>query len=192
MSEAATTYTPRPGSKAEQAAMHLQARGELSTAELSDAIDCESGTLHALLAVPVKYGYLAREKRDGITRWRMGDGTPLPAEPDDDPPVQRIVSAAHAPKKSLATRAPHARSAKPARAKQAARANKAKATPLAIATPPPPKTAGAPSLSCAVFNTGELLLEVPGQAPLRLDGRQTADLLRWLQRVQPTIASEPA
>lgn len=131
----AIAYTPRPGSKAEAAALELQARGELSTAELADALDCESGTLHALLAVPIKWGYLAREKRDGITRWRMGDGTPLPEEPDDDPPVQRIVSAARAAKSAPAKqRAPYARTAKPAPAKRAAKA-KVKATPARDKTP---------------------------------------------------------
>lgn len=93
MSDAAH-YTPRPGSKAEAAALVLGARGKLSTAALADELDVESGTLSALLSVPLKWGYLARERRrDGINWWRMGDGTPLAAEPDDDPPVQRIGKA---------------------------------------------------------------------------------------------------
>lgn len=62
------------------------------------------------------------------------------------------------------------------------------AAPLNWKAPPAP---AAPSIACAWFNTGELLLEPPGQPALRLSAQQSAELLRWLQRVQPTIPEEP-
>lgn len=202
MSEA--SYTPRPGSKAEAAAIALQAAagGELSTADLADEIDVESGTLHAVLSVPIKWGYLARERRDGITWWRMGDGTPAaaaaadgePEAPPAEPPRRASRVKAVAPRmQPYQRRAQSTKRAAPA--KTARPKPKPRAALVTVVSPPPSATAplaAAPSLSCAVFNTGELLLEVPGQAPLRLDGRQTADLLRWLQRVQPTLATEAA
>lgn len=197
-----TDYAPRPGSKAEAAAWAIQAapKGELSTADLADEIDCDSGTIAALLAWPLKHGYFARTLREGINWWSMGDGTPPAAEPDDDPPVQRTVPAPRGtaipvPKKKTKAKrrpppTPRAAPATPRRPRQVA-LTPARAPALPSIAPPAPPP-GAPALSVAVFNTGELLLEVPGQQPLRLDGQQTADLLRWLQRVQPTIATEPA
>jgi len=90
-----TTYTPRRGSKAEQAHMQLTAMGELSTAALADALDVESGALASLLAVPVREGFIVRERRsDGITWWRCGDGTTTADSEDDDPPVHRVIPAA--------------------------------------------------------------------------------------------------
>lgn len=188
-----TDYAPRPGSKAEAAAWAIQAApgGELSTAALADEIDADSGTIAALLAWPLKQGYFARTLRAGINWWSMGDGTPLAAEPDDEPPVQRIVpargTAIDVPKQTRRARRTPA-PPPPKKARAAPPAPLAPALP-AVVTPASP---AAPALSVAVFNTGELLLEVPGQSALRLDGRQTADLLRWLQRVQPTITPEAA
>lgn len=191
---APAAYTPRVGSKAEAAALELQARGELSTAELADALDCDSGTLHSLLAVPIKWGYLAREKRNGITRWRMGDGTPPPTEPDDDPPVQRVVSAAAAP--PIAGKRPPATMRAPRKPRAAAAPRKAATEPKP--TKPRPRaarpqrplvlaaTAAAapvrPDFRFGLFTDGSLVLEQGGQC-ITLAREQTERLVGWLERL---------
>lgn len=44
-------------------------------------------------------------------------------------------------------------------------------------------------LACAMFNTGDLLIEAPGQPILRLNSRQCADLIGYLQRFAKATAA---
>ncbi|MGC4075451.1 MAG: hypothetical protein QM702_00135 [Rubrivivax sp.] len=55
----------------------------------------------------------------------------------------------------------------------------------ALAVPPtviPPQQAPHAGIACALFNTGELLVELEGGKSLRLSRGQTAELLQWLDR----------
>lgn len=191
MSEAATSsYTPRPGSKTEQAWQALQARGPLSSAELADEIDSDKSTLQALFVVPLREGYLAKYKRDGVIYWRCGDGTPLvKAEPDDDPPVQRIVKAAAAPakralRKPTVSKPPRAA----ARPRKAAPKTKAKVKAMPKARPAravvlaPAATPVLPDFRFGLFTDGSLVLEQGGQH-ITLQREQTERLVGWLERL---------
>ena len=42
-------------------------------------------------------------------------------------------------------------------------------------------------LVCAIFNTGELLIEAPESPPLRLSSAHTAELVKYLRAVQEGI-----
>ncbi len=39
-------------------------------------------------------------------------------------------------------------------------------------------------LACAIFNTGELLIEVPGHPPLRLSPAHAGELIQYLRTIQ--------
>jgi hypothetical protein len=79
------SYTPQPGTVAAKALAHLQALeagSELSTAVLSEAVDCDPAGLPAFLLPAVNAGLVRRRRRDGFGRmlwWRLGNGEdPLP------------------------------------------------------------------------------------------------------------------
>lgn len=178
-----SAYTPRPGSVAERAFLELQARGPRAGAALADAIDCETPNLAPCLLAAVKHGYIERTRRDGLYWYACGDGTPPHDLDDDEPVVQRIVRAPPPPRAAVA----------PATAPKSKR--RAGAVTVRSPNDPPPRAArtrtsdavtidaaAVAELSCAVFNTGDLLIEAPGQSCLRLNARQCADLVAYLQR----------
>ena len=54
--------------------------------------------------------------------------------------------------------------------------------PSAIAPPPPP-----PPLACALFNTGDLVIEAPDQPALRLTRPQARELVNYLQHIEAAL-----
>lgn len=51
------------------------------------------------------------------------------------------------------------------------------------------RTHTGPGIACAMFNTGDLVIEVPGQPSLRLSAMQSADLVGYLQRFAAASAA---
>lgn len=207
------TYKPTPGSKTAQALEHLQAQPggtKLTCADFVATFGWDSSNVKNYLKSLLDHGIVVAEQV-GDTRKQCYQ-LPVAGKPPADAfeaderrggqPLQRIVPATQAPKPSARSpasvfhqagaQAPAsavwkaAKSGKPAAPK---RTSAPQQLTTVVATRP---TEREPRIACAVFNTGEMLLELPGQPPLRLDRDQSADLLRWLQKVQPTIHSEIA
>jgi hypothetical protein len=167
--------------------------------------------LGSFLAHPVKHGILSVERRDGDGVLVYSLGKPRdPVDADEErggKPEQRIVkaksmamTAAPGPtsvfdqgagtpppsgfkgwlKRQAEEPAPAPRTKPPARH---VRTNDGavRRIPQAI-VPRVEQTSLPPDICCAMFNTGDLLIEAPGQQPLRLNARQCADLVGYLQR----------
>jgi hypothetical protein len=96
------TYETQPGTIVHRAIAHLKTLPEgteLSTAEFADALGIENATnLIVCMRAAVSNGAVVRTPwttpagRPSI-KWRLGDGTPIPKEPEEDAPVQRTVPA---------------------------------------------------------------------------------------------------
>lgn len=85
------SYSPIPGSIPAQAIAYLEAKPAgyaASSAEINDAIGQPSATnLSAFLITAKKHGAVRASKKEGLraTFWSLGDGTPEPADEDNDP-----------------------------------------------------------------------------------------------------------
>lgn len=86
-------YQPRKDSIADRAWQYLNAHGETAGRPLADAIDAEADTLQQMLTVPLQHGYIVKRKFNGLNLYSVGTGDASPAEPDDEPPVRRVVPA---------------------------------------------------------------------------------------------------
>jgi hypothetical protein len=199
-----TAYHPLEGSIAARSIAHLATLPDgtwLHTRDLAAAINAPTSSMTPSLQAAVDHGALLTRQEGGrFLEWA------LPAARDafdaderrGGKPVQRIVSAKAAPpagtpgpssvfevggaappsggfKGWLARKGEASAEGRPTRKPRAV-------TPVLATAPPPLAT---PSVVCAVFNSGELLIEAPGQQPLRLAPEQTRDLLRWLRTFQP-------
>jgi hypothetical protein len=208
------TFKPSQGSKQEQALQHLQAQPsgtKLSCADFVATFGWDSSNVKNYLQSLIRHDLVVAEpmadSRKQCYRLAVQGKPPADAFEADErrggQPLQRIVPAAQAPRP--ATRSPasvfhQAGPQAPASAVwKAAKTDKRSSAPKRATTPQQltavvatRATEREPRIACAVFNTGEMLLELPGKPPLRLDRDQCADLLRWLQKVQPTIHTETA
>lgn len=102
-------YLPQPGTIAARAVdllHHARAGAELSSSALAEALDVDHTSITPCLRTAVRRGALHVEKRLNVNYWTLGDGTPVPLEADDDPPLQivRSASAALAASRSTAPR----------------------------------------------------------------------------------------
>lgn len=67
-----------------------------------------------------------------------------------------------------------------------------RATPAPTRTVQPAPAGDPPSLDCALFHSGALLIEAPGAAPLRLSREQARDLVAYLQRIANALETSAA
>ena len=188
-------------------------KGESCTSPvLAEAIDCESSSVAAVLAPYVKTGTVAIRKDGRNNCYSIGSGKPQreagDEPPDHDEPRQRTVRATaggaaetngHASVFHAAGAVPHpsswaqpttppkaskktglARLARPAVVAQPTRRSRVAVEVIAPAadTPPQPR-----SLTVGLFNTGELVIEVAKQLPVRLSREQTTELVDYLLRL---------
>lgn len=56
----------------------------------------------------------------------------------------------------------------------------------------PEAAAQAPTLDCALFHSGALVIEAPGAPPLRLSREQARDLVAYLQRIANALETSAA
>lgn len=74
---------PRPGSVAERSILQLTLHGRMSSQDLADKIDADSGSMHASLSLAVQGGLIVRELGDahGGPYYSL----PFPPMPEPDP-----------------------------------------------------------------------------------------------------------
>ena len=78
-------YEPRGIAAAAIAHLKTLPTGQwLASVPLADAVDTDCTTLSSSLAPAVRRGLVARSKIDGLLRWSIGDGKPLPVEEDEE------------------------------------------------------------------------------------------------------------
>lgn len=191
----------------------------LRTRDLADAIGAPASGMMPNLQRAIDHGALQSRQAQGSRFLEWALPAALDAFEADERrggrPVQRTVPAAAASPagkpgpasvfelsgapptaaNGLGWKQPKARAkAKtPGRPPRKPRKPRQAATPQALAlvapaSPAPPPAD--PSVVCAVFNTGELLIEARGQQPLRLAREQTRELLAWLRSFQPVEKPE--
>lgn len=178
---------------------------------IADAIDSDTTAIAGSLAPYVKRGevQLSKEGRNNLYSLGAGKRETLDDEPPEaDEPRQRVTKAkagdraetnGHASVFHAAGPMPHPSTWKGKVATKATRASARKpkkATALAIATvrrqvrraavPTPPQPH---SLAVALFNTGELVLEVGQQPAFRLSREQTGELIDYLMRLDQLAGS---
>lgn len=89
-------YTPQPGTIPHRVIQYLQrlepGKG-IANAPLADELDISANSITACMQPALHHGLVKRERIDGIIHWKIGDGTPLPAEPDaeDDPEMKSKI-----------------------------------------------------------------------------------------------------
>lgn len=120
------TYKPVPGTIPYRVIEVLSGVAEMTSAQIAGELDIEAKQLLVYMKSALAHGAVVKELRDGLLRWRLGDGTP-PASavaaddgPDDQPMVHRVVPAAEA----LAAQPKVAKQAPGASAKRQAKAAK--------------------------------------------------------------------
>jgi len=101
-----TTYTPRPGSKAEAAIAILQREGWMSNVDLAAELDVPASNIGGHLGIAQREGVVRSVARDGIAGFALG-GTGEPV-PDGDVAV-RAAAQARRPKLRKDQPAPKAR-----------------------------------------------------------------------------------
>lgn len=184
------TYTARKGSYPALAWEALGPDGELSTSALAEAIGCTSDSLGPLMLIPVKHGYLTKERRNGLNWWRRGTGVP-PAVPHGDNAVEKPL---HKP--------PRTDGALPAasifdlakRQAEAAPSDEPPDAPRPVIWPGTRPTAAKASgaaaapvaFRCGLFDDGELVLQRGGEV-FTLEREHTRQLVAYLDR----LALEP-
>ncbi len=157
-------YAPRPGSIPARVIAHLAALPagtELATAVLADELDLDAACVPSCLEYAVKNGMLARDKRGHRIFWSLGNGEVVIRESagdaiDDDPIVQRIVSAS-------ATNMPPSSVRKPAR------------SPSMSSVPRP--------LRVALWSDGQLQIQRGDFELILLAPDETRELVRYLERL---------
>lgn len=82
---AAQAYQPRVGSIGDRAIALLRARGEMAVGPLASELDCDAESVRLALQYAVTLGAVVKERRDGLNRYRLGDGAPLPRDAEDGP-----------------------------------------------------------------------------------------------------------
>ena len=202
------SYAPTPGSVADRAVKALGYRAApITTGQLADAVNCDSSSLSISLKAAVDHGLIVRDRRSPrVSFWSLGNGTPPEPrlernpQPDDDPPIHRLVPASEAP--------PLARSMdfgtsmllpwKPAASQVAepedpvtppkgAQAAQAPVKPSGRASTTPKDGAGPQGFRCALWSNGilEIHRETVGGAAdfILLAADEVRHLVRYLERM---------
>jgi hypothetical protein len=169
----------------------------LASAPLADAIGVSPASeMHSILAYAVKHGRLRKQKVDGLSRWAIGDGVPLPLPKDDElddedrqpPAPQRSAALAIPMFKAFASKpAEHStEEAKPEVTKPSRRGTKSPQSgtrPRKSGTPATDETPVGP-LRIALWDDGVLDIrrgDAPAKPPYSLD--ETRQIVRYLDRL---------
>ena len=91
------SYEPQPGTIPHKAVRHLRAQpagAEFTSAQLCDAIDCDTDNFAVLMRRAIQAGAVTVRCKPGhgkLLFWSLGDGKPLPKAEDheDDEPLPR-------------------------------------------------------------------------------------------------------
>jgi hypothetical protein len=110
LAEPGRRYTPMPGSVAAKCVGFLQqhAGQEMTCSEIAAAAGCIPGSVHGNLSSAVRSGLVRKSMRNGATHFAADAPPPEPVatqqpepvdphEPDEAPPLQRVIPAAEAP-----------------------------------------------------------------------------------------------
>jgi len=183
-------YAPRTGSIPARVIAHLECLPhgtELATAVLADALDLDPTSIPSCLEYAIKHGMVVREKRDGLVRWKLGAGEsaalrPDPTEPDEDPIVQRVVSAA-----ALGLPPPELVKKPPRKVFFSAPQADLPKAPLSVAPVAHQPANDVPRLRIALWSDGMLVVE-RGPERIVFARRETEQLVRYLERLGEATA----
>jgi hypothetical protein len=209
------SYAPAAGTIAGRIIEHMR-RSTIGThftpQELADAAQCAAGSMSTYLATALRHKLVARialgggrtafallpgdafeadEARGGRPQQTHVDAAAAPAMGKVGPasvfelggvgaPPPADTMPAETPFKRWLEKRGEPSAEGPPRRRRAPSTSTAVIERIVVETPP--------ELSCALFNTGDLVLEIPGTQPLRLSARQAADLVRYLKRAHPLFA----